>query len=210
VETAGNGQEALQLWRAGGYAAVVTDCNMPGMDGYQLTRRIREAETAEGRERSVVIACTANAIAGEAEKCLAHGMDDYLAKPVELQVLDRKLSQWIPERDATPVVPSVIAQISGGDRALESEVMRRFRECHADDVIALRQGVGDANFDAVVGASHRIKGATRTIGALDLASVCEGIERAGRARDAAAIAEHMPLFDRENARLGDYLNSELA
>jgi len=209
VETASNGQEALDTWRRGGFTAVVTDCNMPGVDGYQLTRRIREAEVAAGLQRTVVIACTANAIAGESEKCLSHGMDDYLAKPVELHALDRKLSQWIPAREPTPVDSSVIAQISGGDRALESEVMRRFRDCHVDDVQALRQGVGDANFDAVVGASHRIKGATRTIGALGLASVCEGLERAGRARDAAAIAEHMPIFDRENARLGDYLNSEL-
>ena len=206
ADTAANGQEAFLMWRAGGYAAVVTDCNMPVMDGYRLAQRIRETEAAEGREHTVVIACTANAIAGEAEKCLAHGMDDYLAKPVELQGLDRKLAQWIPAREpAGPIDASVVAQISGGDRDLESEVMRRFREAHAEDVRELRRGVGDANFDLVVGASHRIKGATRTIGALDLASVCEGLERAGRARDAAAIAEHMPRFDRENARLRDYL-----
>jgi HPt (histidine-containing phosphotransfer) domain-containing protein len=113
-------------------------------------------------------------------------------------------------RNGAPVDSAVIAQISGGDRALESEVMRRFQECHFDDVQALRRSVDDVNFDAVVGASHRIKGASRTIGAVGLASVCEGIERAGRARDAAGIAAHMPRFDRENARLGDFLDAELA
>jgi signal transduction histidine kinase/CHASE3 domain sensor protein/DNA-binding NarL/FixJ family response regulator len=207
AESAVNGTEAFEKWRGGGLGAVVTDCNMPGMDGYQLTRRIREAEATQGLGHTPVIACTANAIVGEAEKCLAVGMDDYLPKPVDLRGLERKLAQWIAV--PAPVDAAVVSQISGGDREVESEVMRRFQQCHEGDVQALRESVRAADFDAVAGASHRIKGATRTIGALDLASACEAIERAARERDAVAIAAQMPRFEAEDARLGTYLRAVL-
>jgi len=206
VETATNGHEALERWRRGGIAAVVTDCNMPGMDGYQLTRRIREAEVAWGTGPAIVIACTANAIAGDAGKCLEAGMDDYLAKPVELYQLERKLSQWLPPAwTGGPVEHANVSELTRGDRALESEVMRRFAECHGDDVCELRQAAADLDFGMVVVAAHRIKGATRTIGAMGLASICERIEHAGRAHDAGGIATEMEHFDFENLRLDAYL-----
>jgi signal transduction histidine kinase/CheY-like chemotaxis protein/CHASE3 domain sensor protein/HPt (histidine-containing phosphotransfer) domain-containing protein len=206
VETAANGHVALERWRRGGIAAVVTDCNMPGMDGYQLTRRIRETEAAQGTGPAIVIACTANAIAGDAGKCLEAGMDDYLAKPVELYQLERKLTQWLPlARTGGPIEHSNVSQLARGNPALEFEVMRRFAECHGEDVRELRQAAADLDFGMVVGAAHRIKGATRTIGAMGLASICERIEHAGRGHDAGGLATEMENFDFENLRLGAYL-----
>ena len=205
AETAENGVDAFEKWEAGGFAALVTDCNMPGMDGYQLTRRIREAEAANRLGRTMIIACTANAIAGEAEKCLVAGMDDYLAKPVELFRLERKLAQWLPQSNPdSPIDGSFISQLSGGDPALESEVVRRFQGCHLEDAGLLRRAADESDFDSLVRASHRIKGASRTIGAMALASVCERIERAGRTRDPATIAVEMPRFDQEDQRLDAY------
>ena len=97
AETAQNGREALERWHAGGFAAVVTDCNMPEMDGYEFTRHIRGVEESRGGgKRTPVIACTANALSGDAEACLKAGMDDYVPKPVELDFLAKVMDRWLP------------------------------------------------------------------------------------------------------------------
>lgn len=69
---------------------------MPEMDGYELARVFRGIESENGLKRTPIIACTANAMQDEAEACFAAGMDDYLAKPVELKELMNKLDRWLP------------------------------------------------------------------------------------------------------------------
>jgi len=98
VLVAESGADGLELWNRGGIAAVITDCDMPGMDGYELTRRMRTAEAAEGRPRTPVIAWTANALEGESRKCLDCGMDDYLVKPTRRDELAEKLARWLVPR----------------------------------------------------------------------------------------------------------------
>jgi CheY-like chemotaxis protein len=87
ADTAEDGREALAKWAPGRYAAVLADLHMPGMDGYELTRRLRTAEADSGGARTPVVAVTANAMRGEEERCLAAGMDAYLAKPVAIDRL---------------------------------------------------------------------------------------------------------------------------
>jgi len=101
AESAQSGLEAIEKWNAGGVGAVITDCNMPEMDGYALAHHIRDTEVRRGERRTPIIACTANALGGEAEKCYAAGMDDYLAKPVALAQLQEKLKQWLPITNAS-------------------------------------------------------------------------------------------------------------
>jgi PAS domain S-box-containing protein len=103
VECTENGVDALARWKSGGIGIVITDCNMPEMDGYELARRIRGLESASGGKRVPIVACTANAMEGVAQACIVAGMDDYLAKPIKLKSLAEKLDQWLPV--AQPAAP---------------------------------------------------------------------------------------------------------
>lgn len=103
LETAADGLEALAKWRARPYAVLLTDIQMPDMDGFELTRRIRAEEglSSAGR-RTPIIALTANAMKSEAEKCMAAGMDGYLTKPLTLDRLREAVEQWM----GAPVKPA--------------------------------------------------------------------------------------------------------
>ena len=92
-EIADDGEAALRLWRSGRFALLLTDCNMPIMDGFELTEAIRRSER-QG-VRSPIIAVTANAMQGEAMRCLERGMDDYLCKPMRIDALAAMLTKWL-------------------------------------------------------------------------------------------------------------------
>src|SRR5206468_12799765 len=104
ADTGNDGVEALDAWSKsdGGYAAVLADIHMPRMDGRELTRQIRVAESQRGSAgaRTPIVAVTANAMKGEDERCLAAGMDAYLAKPVNMDQLRATLERWMPIDEA--------------------------------------------------------------------------------------------------------------
>jgi CheY-like chemotaxis protein/HPt (histidine-containing phosphotransfer) domain-containing protein len=98
-EMAEDGAEGLEMWKSGRYALLLTDCHMPNLDGFQLTAGIRELEKNNGsKNRAPILAITANALQGEAERCLAAGMDSYMSKPVDLKDLAKNIDQWMPSK----------------------------------------------------------------------------------------------------------------
>jgi signal transduction histidine kinase/CheY-like chemotaxis protein/HPt (histidine-containing phosphotransfer) domain-containing protein len=116
VTAVNDGREAVEHLERERYDLVLMDCLMPVMDGYTATRRWRERESASGSPRLPIVAMTANAMAGDRERCLASGMDDYISKPLDRTVLAQLLRRWLPatERDAVakapaPSVPAVAA-----------------------------------------------------------------------------------------------------
>jgi len=208
TESAENGVEALAMWQSGRFALLITDCNMPEMDGYALASNIRRLESANGGQRAPIIACTANALGGEVEACFAAGMDDYLAKPVELMQLLKKLDHWLPiPRNAPAVDHGLLASISGGDAATEREILADFRQVNDADVALLKQAVADIDLPRVGHAAHRIKGASLMIGSLALAGVCERIEQASRSNDWTTVEASLGAFDEEWMRLNAYFDS---
>lgn len=223
TETAEDGMDALEKWRSGRFALLLTDCNMPRMDGYELARRIREAESAQGLHRIPIIACTANALGSDADLCFAAGMDDYLAKPVDLTQLLAKLDQWLPlpqtaapseahesappsTADA-PVDHAVLAGILGGDVSALRSLLLDFRSSNEEDAAVLQKALHERDLAQITRAAHRMKGAGRYIGAAAFASVCERIEQAGRNGDLQTVTETLHLFEHERRRLSTYCDA---
>jgi CheY-like chemotaxis protein len=97
VDVAANGLEAVELYGQLPYDIVFMDCQMPEMDGFEATAEIRRLEQADGR-RVPIVALTANAMAGDRERCLAAGMDDFISKPIKETDLSRAIEHWVPSR----------------------------------------------------------------------------------------------------------------
>ncbi len=208
AELAHDGAEALRLWRAGRYALLLTDVHMPEMDGYALTEAIRREE--HGDRHMPILALTANALRGEANRARAVGMDDYLTKPVQLHVLKATLEKWLPKaqtpapsapepvalaRRRTPVDVSVLAGLVGND----ANIVRSFLSDYLDSARALaaelRAAWAAQNAQKVGTITHKLKSSSRSVGALALGDLCAELERAGKAGDAAGIANGVAKFD---------------
>ena len=117
-ETADNGEKALERMVAGNLDIVLMDCQMPVKDGYTASREWRQHELANDLPRLPIIAMTANAMAGDRQKCLDAGMDDYLSKPVDRRLLEATMARWLQSRPvlptaapATPSAPSPVPAI---------------------------------------------------------------------------------------------------
>ncbi|MHB1712002.1 MAG: response regulator, partial [Acidimicrobiales bacterium] len=108
-----NGVDALEHLERNRYAAVLMDCQMPVMDGYEATRRLRRSERAKRRRGSgrhiPVIALTAMAMAEDRARCIGAGMDDYLTKPIKAEELAAALQRWVPVDPPTPVAGAAVA-----------------------------------------------------------------------------------------------------
>ncbi|MEN8179664.1 MAG: ATP-binding protein [Pseudomonadota bacterium] len=197
VDIVGNGQEALDRISSGDIELLLTDCNMPVMDGYQLTETLREKERIDGGHLPT-IAITANALEDDAKRCYTVGMDDYVAKPVNLTELKQKLEQWIPHQAQTltlspetkPVVTgasdhevfnsSVLEEIVGPNRSLQLRILKKFRETSPADMESLAHACGTGVLDEIAGFAHKIKSAAKTVGAINLGQLCEDLEVAAR------------------------------
>ena len=205
ADVAENGEVALARWRSGDYAMLLTDLHMPLMDGYELTAAVRREE-APGK-RAPILALSANALRGEADRCRAGGMDDYLSKPLQLANLNAALQKWLPGDGEDPPLDIGILQglIGGGAEDVRAVLVdfRRSAERIAADLLAACRA-GDA---AVAGHhAHKLKSAARTVGAQELGLLCERIEAIGRGEFAQPLAEVWPRFEAEMRAVNDYLD----
>ncbi|MDO8263370.1 MAG: ATP-binding protein [Gallionella sp.] len=226
-----NGREALERWQSGDYAILFADLHMPEMDGYELTAAIRAAEKT-GKTRMPIIAFTANALKGEAKRCLAAGMDDYLSKPVQLVNLRAILKKWmtvvtpdpIPAETtstetAPPAPPSagtsvavdvnVLKALIGGDEAMIREFLHDFRISAAKVAVELRATCAAGQATAAGALAHKLKSSARSVGALALGELCAGMEQAGKAGDTKALAELLPRFEQELVSVEGFIEGVL-
>jgi two-component system sensor histidine kinase/response regulator len=223
ADIANNGREALQRWRSGDYALLFADLHMPEMDGYELTAAIRAAEAAagkSGRARTPVIAFTANALKGEAERCHAVGMDDYLSKPVQLVVLDKMLEKWLPLSASGPALATppdaidvgevvdvnVLRSLVGDDEASISEFLHDFHRGATQIAVELRTACAQGQPTVAGKLAHKLKSSALTVGARALGELCAEIETLGRAGEMDALAALMPAFEKALASVEKYLD----
>ncbi len=215
-DIADNGAAALKALETGAYPVMLCDCHMPGMDGFELTKRIRDMEAAGLRARMPIIAVTANALPGEAGRCLAAGMDDYLAKPIEIRTLSMMLSRWIPATQAPkaiapaplaavpagPVDIRNLAAIYGNDPERLKRVLAEWRAGVEDGVRVIAatfsaSGVGSGaapgvergRLEPALEAAHRIKGSAGIAGAFGLSAAAAALEAVLREGNVAAARE---------------------
>jgi CheY-like chemotaxis protein len=193
VDLASDGREALAAIGRRQYDLVFMDCQMPELDGFDVTREIRRREGAG--PHVPIVALTANALRGDRERCLAAGMDDYLAKPTELQALGQTLDRHVPstvagrtaermpertpERGTTLVDQQALSSLKALEKdgpgflaVLVREFDANFRERLVDMQTALREN--DAA--GLRGAAHSLKGSAGIVGARGMADLCRRLE----------------------------------
>jgi signal transduction histidine kinase/CheY-like chemotaxis protein/HPt (histidine-containing phosphotransfer) domain-containing protein len=212
-DIAANGRVALSMWRNGGYALLISDLHMPEMDGYMLTRSIRSDE--QGTHRMPILALTANTLKGEAERCKAAGMDDYLSKPLRLADLDSALRKWLPKTspgngDEMPVQLGILESLVGDDPAIVLDLLADFRTIANAIAVDLRFACEQAQPLAASAHAHKFKSSARSVGALALGDVCEQIEVHGLREDASALPALLVRFDLELNAVDAFLATHLA
>ena len=196
-----NGREAVEMAAAGDYAAIFMDCQMPELDGYDATRRIRTDEHEHEPDRhELIIAMTAHSMRGDREKCLAAGMDDYLSKPIQGEDLDAVLQRWRLSGPHTgePSDPTSGADADHGvivdapEEVLDHETIATLRDSLTVEMLQQLNRDFDASLStrlavienamrsgdqAEVGrTAHLLKGSSLTLGATRLSHVCQQLE----------------------------------
>ena len=199
-EFAANGREALEAARAGHFDLILMDCSMPDMDGYEATAQIRAHEMGSAR-RTPLVAMTANTQSGDAEKCLAAGMDDYLAKPITLVELRQKLDKWLPRIQAdmdgddagSPIDLPTFAKLREVMGPMLPQAVAPFLEDTAQYLLELEAAVHGRDAGTARARAHAIKGASGNLGAGGLAQLAKEAEELAMAGDLEQI---VPLLAR--------------
>lgn len=232
VDVAGNGLEAVEAARRLPYDIILMDCQMPEMDGYAATAEIRGMEG--GGRRTPVVAMTANAMPGDRERCLACGMDDYVAKPIRVKELYAAMGRWIgwerepdtepPSETAASAVPGSESVSGSIDDSILDEVVEFAGESGPDlvrELITLffaevparldnlRHGVTENDPDRVTRAAHAMKGGAGNLGAVRVATLCGQLEQQGRDGDLTGAGTIVTALEAEVERVRALLEARL-
>ena len=200
-----DGRQALDLWRAQSFDVLITDCNMPRLDGYELTRLIREEEAVSGRARCLILGFTANAQVEEKARCLAAGMDDCLFKPIRLHDLGQALCGAIQHETEGPATPalteidlSALEQLAGADSSMIQHLREEVRRSLQRDLHRLDE-LGRGDRGGLRELAHHIKGGAQMVGAARVVAACVELELA--CQDAEPAALNMPTTALREAML---------
>ncbi len=199
-----DGIEAIKALKASHYDLVLLDCEMPKMDGYEAARRIRSGEAGSSNVRVPLLAVTANALSGAREKCLAAGMSDYLAKPIEPPQLKELLDRWFeapPGGTASIFDADALLDRLMGDRDFAGIVIAGFLEDVPQQLVALKAHIVQGDAPAAHRQAHTLKGAAATVSALAVRASAADIEQFCSVGDLRRAAALMPSLERQ---VGEY------
>lgn len=172
-----DGEAGFEAWKSGLFDLVIVDCNMPVMNGYELTHAIRDHEQQSDRSPCTVLGFTANAQPEERQRCKQAGMDDCLFKPLTLSAL----SQWIAEIEPTDRSPAFSLKglhlLTGGNPAMDLRLLTELLSSNRLDRQALQALSRSNDPQSFLDIAHKIKGAARIVQATRLIDRCEALER---------------------------------
>jgi two-component system sensor histidine kinase/response regulator len=214
-----NGARAVEAVESGGYDLVLMDCQMPVMDGLEATLHIR----ASNHPDIPIIAITADAMPADQERCLKEGMNDYLAKPVELEQLAGVLAKWLPAGSGTAAAPipkghavdpenavfneAALLRRLIGDRQLAGVILKGFLADVPSRLNSLRQRIEAADGPGAQSQAHTLKGSAATVSAEGLQALAQAMERAGTAGQLDRCGELLPRAVDEFERFKSTLES---
>ncbi len=234
---ASDGEEAVDRFEEQHFDAILMDCQMPRLDGFAATEEIRQREAERGIQPTPIIAITANAMAGDMEKCLAAGMDDYLRKPYKgeqlyailAKVLDAGVEQvkvatpepiavQLPEleadNDAEIIDDSVLGELAvlpqTGDQNLTRQIIETYLNTSLDLMTRLGDAIDRDDSECIRQSAHSLKSSSANVGATGLAELCASIEMSTRRTDRASAATLQRQIREEYTRVVDALKRRVA
>lgn len=232
-----DGNNAVELFLSQKFDAILMDCQMPGLDGYQAAAKIRDIESRSGGEPIRIIAVTANALAGDMEKCIAAGMDDYLHKPFKGEQLNTALARVLQQGDEpvledpainmlTPdeidtsdlpldvidesVLESLAALPQSGDQGLVNQVIQTYIKSSMDLMTQLGEAIDRSDSECIRAAAHSLKSSSANVGAIRLADLFASVETSTRRTDRASAATLQRQIQEEYQRVVDTLKRRIA
>jgi CheY-like chemotaxis protein/signal transduction histidine kinase/HPt (histidine-containing phosphotransfer) domain-containing protein len=228
VDMADNGRQGLHAVFGSHYDAVLMDCQMPEMDGFEATAGIRRQEQLQGLPRIPIIAMTANTMEGDRERCLEAGMDDYLFKPVKRSQLADTLRKWLPEpahptgpgldtmtqtEAPSPRTPSVDKAVLVELREIMEDAFAELIQTYLRDtptrLVAIRDAIDKTDADALRDAAHTMKSSSANLGAMPLSALAKELEALGRSGTTEGAAELFRSAAAEYTRVKQALEASL-
>ncbi|MGA9700822.1 transporter substrate-binding domain-containing protein [Pseudomonas sp.] len=216
IVTADDGAQGFEVWQAGDFDGVITDCNMPVKDGYALARDIREQERQRGAKPCLLLGFTANAQPQETERCREAGMDGCLFKPTGLDDLRSALASRTasadtrePEPEPEPVFDlNALITLTGDDKGALIELLVPLLGSLEEDRALLMAQPERPDFANLYDLAHRVKGGARMVKSLALVASCETLESVCERRDHSALAAAVEAvgvaIDRLHQNLGRF------
>ncbi|MCK4235783.1 MAG: response regulator, partial [Candidatus Krumholzibacteria bacterium] len=220
VDTAGNGQKAVEALARKTYNVILMDVQMPVMNGFEATKAIREKEG--DKNHTPIIAMTANAMKGDRELCLEAGMDDYISKPVEPQQMFDAINRWAGIKDHkktvtrqeksgkdtppenTPIDFESALHRFDGDKEILIEILKEFLNHVPNQLKTLDEATEKGDAGAVEMEAHSIKGAARSLSAKRIADTALELEHLGKKGDLSTAKEITANLKTEFKKLVEY------
>jgi len=231
IQIVDNGQEAFEYTQVTMYDAILMDCQMPGMDGFDTTQAIRKMHKGQTLH-TPIIAVTANAMRGDREKCIEAGMDDYISKPIDPNTLIQVLQKWIPttkkeisdvedniapslpddnaitidqENKSDPVDLAELRDLFGDDPEDEKMLFDVFFQSTEESLSNLENAINDNEEDDWRKAAHKLKGSAANMRANELAAMCADAEKKHNA-DTDQKTNHLNAIKQEIELIKSFLN----
>ncbi|QDK38694.1 PAS domain-containing hybrid sensor histidine kinase/response regulator [Bdellovibrio sp. NC01] len=197
VEIAGNGAIALDKAKQGQYDLIFMDCQMPVMNGFDSTKEIRRFESDSNKTATPIIALTANAASSEEHLYKEAGMNDYLAKPLELPRLIQTLQKWLkPQEQADVIDLKVLRKLQTymvKDQSLASALIVDFESTAPNLIGEMKEALSSEDLQRLSESAHALKSTSATLGAHQLAEICQQLEDCKNSQSAKELVAEIDM-----------------